>query len=78
MTVLKKDVAPALLELLQHEVERHPYRTLGIAVGVGYVLGTRLGGPIVALLSSRMGLSLASSLAPLLGAPALQDTSSKH
>ena len=66
MTAAKKDGPPDLLAVLRREVEQHPYRSVAIAAGVGYLLGTRLGGPLVALLSSRVGLQLASSLvAPL-------------
>lgn len=74
MTASKKEAAPAVLEILQRELAQRPYRTIAIAAGVGYLLGTRLGGPLVALLSSRMGLALASSIAPLLAAPAASQT----
>jgi len=48
--------------LLRRELEAHPYRTVALAAGIGYLLGTRLGGPLVSLVSSRFGPQLASSL----------------
>jgi hypothetical protein len=48
--------------LLKQEVSAHPYRSLAIAAGLGYLLGSRLGGPLVSLLGSRLGPQLASSL----------------
>jgi hypothetical protein len=70
----KKPAAPDLLGLLRHEVTVHPYRTIAIAAGLGYLLGTRLGGPLVSLVGSRAGLSLASSLlGPLLQPPAARE-----
>jgi hypothetical protein len=66
MSAPAEDAAPALLAALRVQLERHPYRTVGLAAAVGYLLGTRLGGPLVTLLSSRPGLSLALSVAPLL------------
>jgi hypothetical protein len=69
MTAPKRDAPPPdLLVALRQEIARHPYRTLAIAAGVGYLLGTRLGGPLIALLSSRAGIKVGSTLvAPLLG-----------
>ncbi|MDB4968968.1 MAG: hypothetical protein JWN44_4657 [Myxococcales bacterium] len=67
MTPPTKDVAAELYDRLRREIDAHPYRTVAIAAGVGYLLGTRLGGSLFALLSSRVGLQLASTLvAPLL------------
>ena len=57
---------PSALGALQQELERHPYRTVALAAGVGYVLGTRLGGPLVRLFTGRVGVHLVSGLATLL------------
>jgi hypothetical protein len=66
MSAAENPPVPDLRRLLQHEVEAHPYRTVAIAAGLGYLLGTRFAGPLIGLLTSRMGVQLASSLlAPL-------------
>jgi len=57
------------LKILREEIKARPYRTIGIAAGVGFVLGSGLGRAIVALLSSRIGRELgAAILAPSLAA----------
>jgi hypothetical protein len=63
----KKLDALDLTAALRRQLERHPYVTVALAAGVGFLLGTGLGGPLVALLTSRSGVALTSSLlAPLL------------
>ena len=70
MTAAKNDGTPNLERVLLQELVHHPYRTVAIAAGLGYLIGTRLGGPLFALLSSTAGLKLASSLVmPLLDPP---------
>jgi hypothetical protein len=56
--------APDVLAAVQRELARHPYRTVGIAVGIGYLLGTRIGKPLLSLVSGRLGIALASALVP--------------
>jgi hypothetical protein len=58
----KDDVAADLVRLVRREIAAHPYRTVAIAAGIGYLLGTRLGGPLLSLVSSRFGPQLSSSL----------------
>jgi len=53
---------PDYYALLRQEVTAHPYRSVAIAAGIGYLLGSRLGGPLVSLLGTRLGPQLASSL----------------
>jgi hypothetical protein len=65
--------APELLGAMQHELARHPYRTVGIAVGIGYLLGTRIGKPLFSLVSGRLGIALASALLPLVTRAAAAD-----
>jgi len=56
-----------LYRLVRAELNAHPYRTIAIAAGVGYVLGTRLGRSVLTLLAGRLGTHLASrAMAPLL------------
>jgi hypothetical protein len=55
MSATSKDL-PDLYDAVRVQLELHPYRTVAIAAGLGYLLGTRLAGPIVALLSSRLGV----------------------
>jgi hypothetical protein len=67
MTAPKKTDPRDLQGALLQELDLHPYRTVAIAAGIGYLLGTRLAGPLVAVLSRSVGPKLASSLlGPLL------------
>lgn len=56
-----------LQQTLQAELRAHPYRTIAIAAGLGYLLGTRLGRPLLALLAGRVATQIASNaIAPLI------------
>jgi ElaB/YqjD/DUF883 family membrane-anchored ribosome-binding protein len=63
------ELVAELYQRLRREVEAHPYRSLAIAAGVGYLLGTRLGAPVLSLVGSRLGSQVASSLLAALGQP---------
>lgn len=55
-----------LYQLVRAELRAHPYRSIAIAAGVGYLLGTRVGGSMLRLLAGRLGEHLASrAMAPL-------------
>ena len=56
MTLPKKHDGPDLIGMLRQEVERHPYRTVAIAAGIRYLLGTRpaLGDEHVTAVRSRI------------------------
>jgi len=70
VTAPRKVAGTDLETALRLQMKRHPYGTVAIAAGVGYLLGSRLGAPLVALFSSRIGVELTSSLlAPLLKSP---------
>lgn len=62
MTAPKRLAEPDLFAMLSDEVAEHPYRTVAIAAGLGYLFGTRLGGPLVSILTTGKGQLLASSL----------------
>ena len=67
MTAPAKPASPDLYQTLREELVLHPYRTVAIAAGAGYLLGTRFGAPLIALLTSRMGVKIASlAIVPLL------------
>lgn len=67
MTAPRQRSALDLYRLMRAELRAHPYRTIAIAAGVGYVLGTRLGGSLLTLLAGRLATHLASrALAPLI------------
>lgn len=62
MSAPKSLTTTHLKAALRKQLERHPYGTVALAASIGYILGTRLGGPLLALLSSRIGMDLTSSL----------------
>jgi hypothetical protein len=63
-----KDARMGALKILREEIKMvdcggaHPYRTIGIAAGVGCVLGSRLGRAIVTLASSAIGRELGAAI----------------
>jgi len=70
-----QDAADSAQHYLTEQVAQRPYRTLGVAVGVGYVLGGGLSSRLTSVLlgaATRLAMALA---AREIGARLLQDSS---
>jgi hypothetical protein len=75
--VAVQEAADSAQHYLTEQVARRPYRTLGVAAGIGYVLGGGLSSRLTTLVfgaATRLAMALA---ARELGARLLQDSARK-